>query len=215
MMTFVDILFPPRLAFGMQRSPTWRTKIAETVSGRETALSEWSDARHEYDASFAVRTASDYDTIVQHFHSVRGRGKKWPLKDLLDYRVTVDRGVLLDDGDSPTTGYQLAKRYGVGADAYYRRITRPISGTIAVYRRRDGVTTNITGNCTVTYTNGQVAITSGAYMTGDTLSWSGQFYVPCRYGTDALPGLIVNRNPGSDGELLVQCDSIPIIEALE
>jgi uncharacterized protein (TIGR02217 family) len=215
-MIYVNILFPPRLAFGLQRTASWSTAIAQVISGREgAAIQNWSDARHEYDASFAVRTVSDLETILDHFHSVRGRAKKWPLKDPLDYTVTVARGVLLDDGDSPTTGYQMAKRYGTGSDVYYRRITRPAQGTIAIYRLRAGVTTNITANCTIGYTDGQVAIASGAYMTGDVLSWSGQFFTPCRYDTDSLPSVAVNRNPGQAGELLVQCDSIPIIEALE
>lgn len=214
-MQYADIPFPPRLALGLQRSPTWSTSVARAISGFTTTNQEWADALHEYDASFAVRTATDYDDIVAHFHMARGRAKKWPLKDPLDYRCTVARGILLDDGDSPTTDYRLAKTYGSGTDIYRRRITRPIASTVAIYRRRAGTTTDITANATINATNGRVSFSGGTIQFADVLSWAGQFYTPCMFDTDKLPGLVVEKNPGPNGELLVQCSSIPILEVLE
>lgn len=214
-MVFVDIPFPPRIALGAQRRPGWKTGVVQTASGREVTDQQWSRARHRFDVSFAVRTATDYADVLDHFHSVRGRAKSFPFKDALDFRVEASRGVLLDDGESPTTGYQLAKRYGAGSDKYERAITRPKSGTAAVYRLRSGTTTDITASCTISYTTGLVQIAGGVFLPGDTLSWSGQFWVPCRYDTDELPAVTVNRNPGPEGELLVQCDSIPVCEVRE
>jgi uncharacterized protein (TIGR02217 family) len=213
-MNYVDIPFPPRISLGAQRRPGWSTTVVATIAGFESTNQNWSRARHAYEVSLAVRTEDDYDTVVQHFHQVRGRAKAFPFKDALDYRVEASRGVLLDDGDSPTTGYHLAKRYGSGADAYDRRITRPKSGTVAIYRLRGGVTTDITGSATISYTTGWVTFTGGTVHAGDVLSWAGQFWVPCRYDVDQLPGLIVDRR-GSGGPLLVQCESIPILEVRE
>lgn len=214
-MQWVDIPFPPRIALGAQRRPRWNTTIVQVQSGRESSNQNWSRVRHQFDVSLAVRTASDYDEVVQHFHSVRGRAKAFPFRDAVDYRVEASRGILLDDYDSPTTAYQLAKTYGTGADRYDRRITRPKGGTVAVYRLRGATTTDITSSCTISTTTGLVSITGGVVIGGDVLSWSGQFYVPCRYDTDELPSIVVNRNPGAAGELLVQCDSIPIVEIRE
>lgn len=213
-MVFVDIEFPRRIALGAQRRAGWNTTVVQVQSGHESTNQNWSKARHSFDVSMAVRTSSDYDAVVQHFHSVRGRAKAFPFKDALDYRVEASRGVLLDDGDSPTTGYHLAKTYGAGADTYSRAITRPVVSTVAVYRQRGAVNTNVTGSATISATTGFVEFTGGTVQGGDVLSWSGQFLVPCRYDTDELPGLIVDREIGG-GELLVRCESIPIVEVRE
>lgn len=211
-MDFSDLEFPPRIAMGAQRRPGWSTTVAQTMGGQETTLVNWSKVRHSYDISFAVRNATDYDVVAQHFHSMRGRAKKFLFKDALDYRCEASRSALLDDGDSPTTDYQLAKTYGSGADIYRRVITRPRSGYVNIYRLRAGITTDITASATISYTTGRVSFTGGTVIGGDVLTWAGEFYVPCRYDTDELPGLVVNRQPGADGELLVQCESIPIVE---
>lgn len=209
-MDFVDIQFPPRIALGAQRFPGWSTGLVQTFSGREFTDQRWSKARHRYELALAVRTSDDYATVLDHFHSVRGKAKAFPFRDCLDYRVEASRGLLVDNGDSPTLGYQLAKRYGTGSDRYERWITRPT--TAAIYRLRSGVTTDITASSTISLTTGFVTITGGTVHVGDVLSWSGQFNVPCRYDTDELPTQIVNRQPGANGQLLVQCDSIPICE---
>lgn len=213
-MTYVDLQFPPRIAMGAQRRPGWKTSVVAVASGREDTDQVWSKARHRYDVGLAVRTVDDYETVQDHFHTMRGRAKSFPFKDAVDYRVEASRGVLSTDGGSPTE-YQLGKAYGTGGDRYVRAITRPRSGYVTIYRTRGGVTTDISSSCSVSYTTGIVVVTAaGAVIGGDTLSWSGQFWVPCRYDTDELPTIVVDRNPGG-GALLVRCDSIPIVEVRE
>lgn len=205
---------------GAQRAPRWDTTLVQTSGGRVTTISAWQDAMHEYDVSLAVRVVEDYDLIVQHFHAARGRRHTFPFSDPLDYKVTTDRGVIIDaDQDSPTTAYQLAKQYSSGVTKWQRPITRPVSGTVAIYRLRASVTTDITGSSTISYTTGQVTFSGGAYLpgSGDVLSWSGQFDVPCRYAEDTLPGLIVDKRPGRQelAGLLVRCDAIRVVEDRE
>jgi uncharacterized protein (TIGR02217 family) len=214
-MEWANIVFPRAIAMGAQRSPTWSTHVAMTVGGSKTTNQNWSKSRHEYDVSFAVRTADDYDLVVQHFHSVRGRAKKFPFWDALDYRVNASRSELIDDADSPSAGYQLAKTYGTGSHIYKRQITRPKSGTVAIYRLRSGNTTDITSSSAIDHDTGIVLLDPGVFQPGDVLSWSGDFYVPCSYDIDKLPGQIVDRQPGASGQLLVQCQSIPIVEEKE
>jgi hypothetical protein len=50
---------------------------------------------------------------------------------------------------------------------------------------------------------------------GDVYTWSGEFWVPCRYGADQLPAAIINKEPAADGELLVECGSISVVEVRE
>lgn len=213
-MDWVDIAFPPRIALGAQRRPSWNTTLAQAGNGRETTNQNWSRVRHTFELSLAIRTATDYDDVVQHFHTMRGRARKFPFRDILDYKVTAARGTLLEGEDSPSTAYYLAKRYGTSPYHYDRRITRPAAGTVRIYRTRSGVITDITSSCAIDTSTGGVDVTAGVVVSGDTLSWAGQFWVPCRYDVDELPGVITNRRPGG-GELLVSCDSIPVVEVRE
>ena len=211
-----DAVFPECISFGAQADPMWSTVIVETVSGRETAIQNWSDARHRYDVSLAVRTASDYATVRAHFHTVRGRANGFLFRDPVDYTVASAAGKLLSSAGAAVTAdgtYQLYKRYGSGSDAYDRKITRPDT-PIQVLRTRSGSTTDIVGaGAAVTYTTGAVVISG--HVSGDTYAWAGNFKVPCRYDTDSLPSVIVNKEPGMAGELLVRVDRIPVMEIRE
>lgn len=193
---------------GAQREPVWSTTLVENFGGHESANQNWANAKHSYDVSLAIRNETDYKLVLTHFHSVRGRWKAFPFKDPLDYRCEQSEGTLIDNGDSPAGDYQLVKLYGTGDEQWQRRITRPMTGVV-VYRTRAGVTTVATA--TVSLTTGRVTVTG--HLAGDTYAWSGQFFVPVRYGADRLPSVAVDRQAG--GELLVRCDSITLIETRE
>lgn len=205
-MSYVDITFPARIALGALRSSEWSTAVNPTFGGWAQRNSNRSRALHSWDISFSVRTASDYESIVDHFHQVRGQANSFPFWDYLDHTATSAEGVLtLVSGSN----YQLYKRYG-SSNSFDRKITRPKTA-ITVYRTRSGVTSTISP--TISYTTGVVTVSG--HVSGDTYTWAGEFYVPCRYASDALPGAIINRQPGQQGEHLVQCESIMIAEDFE
>lgn len=213
-MIFVDIPFPPRLAMGLGRKVGWRTTVAMTQGGKEHAVQNWSKARRSFDAAFAVRDRRDFEEIEAHFHSVRARTYSFPLKDYVDYRVEAAAGILIPDIGSPSNGYQLARVYGSGPEPYERHITRPKVDTVAIYRLRSGSTTAITGSAAIDASTGRVEFAPMTVLPGDVLSWSGQFWVPCRYDIDELPAVVVNRRPGG-GDLLIQTTGISIVEVRE
>jgi uncharacterized protein (TIGR02217 family) len=204
---FVNTPFPECIAYGAQSDPMWSTAVAATVGGSEYTNQNWQHMRHVYDVSFAVRTASDYALIKVHHAMMRGRAKSFPFKDFLDFEVASTEGVTEASGG----GYQLFKRYGLGSDAYDRKITRPKTGTLTIYRTRTAVTTDVTGSATISYTTGTFTISG--HMSGDVYTWEGEFDVPCRYDTDRLPSVVVTRQGA--GELLVQCPSINLLEVKE
>lgn len=208
-MEFVDLPFPERIAFNAKAEASWQTTLTTLLSGFESTNQEWSQTRHFYDAGLAIRVASEYLDVKAHFHAVRGKAKKFPFLDPIDHTVSQAAGVLTASGSD----WQMFYRYGSGGTAYDRKITRPKSGTIAVFRTRSAVTTNITGSCSIDYTTGLVTISG--HVSGDTYEWSGQFFVPCRYDIDRLPAVIVNKQGGEGGELFVDCDSVPIVEVKE
>ena len=211
-MIIIDAPFPERIAFGARSEPGWSTELAVTASGWESTNQQWSHTRHAYDVSLAVRTAEDYALVRAHFHQVRGRAKGFLFKDPLDYSATVADGVTADTNTS-SDGWQLLKRYGSGADLYDRRITRPVSGSLTIWRTRGVTTTDVTGSSTIDHDTGIFSVTGDA--PGDVYTWAGEFRVPCRYDVDRLPTAIVNKQPGPAGQLFVQCDAIPLLEVRE
>lgn len=210
---YVDQEFPACVAFGAQSDPAWSTNIVASFSGREARNQNWTLARHYFDASPGIKTATDYAVVRQHFHTMRGRAKSFPFKDPLDFDVAQSQGVLITAESSPNNEFQLYRRYGTGDDAFNRKITRPKTGTLTVYRTRSATTTDATADATIDYTTG--IVTMASHVAGDTYAWSGEFRVPCRYDIDRLPAVIIDRNPGEDGELYVQCNGVLLVEDKE
>jgi uncharacterized protein (TIGR02217 family) len=203
-MSWLDIPFPPRIAFGIECDPEWQTVIATTASGYESRNLNWSQARHSYDASFAIRTAADHAEVREHFHMARGRTHSWPLLDPTDHECALSDGVVTE----PTPGtFQLHKRYGSGAYAYDRKITRPFDVSIylssVLLGESDYELDEATGLVTIADSDADVA----------TLTWTGQFYVPCRYDTARLPVRLETR--GANDAYLVRSEGIPIVEVRE
>lgn len=207
-MIYVNSQLPQCISMGAQADVLWSTNIVSLTNGFDSSNQNWQDCRHNYDISYAVRTVTDFMTIRNHFNSVRGRAKSFPFRDPIDNTALQSEGVLLENDESPSQ-WQMFKRYGSGVDAYDRKITRPVA-TPTVYRTRTGSTSTITP--TIDYTTGLVTISG--HTSGDTYAWAGSFLVPCRYDTDRLPTLIADRE-SNGGELLVRCDSIPLVEVKE
>lgn len=209
-MLIIDAPFPDCISFGARSEPEWSTEMVGTVAGFEYANQNWANNRHRYDVSLAVRTTTDYALVRSHFNMVRGRALGFLFEDPVDHAATATQGITAAASGG---GYQLQKRYGTGAYAYDRKITRPVSTGLVIYRTRTAVTTNVTGSATLNTATGTFTITG--HVEGDVYTWAGDFMVPCRYDTDRLPTAIVNKQPSATGELLVVCDSIPLLEVRE
>lgn len=205
-MDYLDQPFPERIAFGARSEPTWFTDVAQTFGGYESTNQNWSQVRHYFDVTFAIRLATDYQAVRAHFHMARGRAKKFRFKDFLDYQATTDPLT----ATATANVYQCYKRYGSGSNAYDRIITRPIELTMTIFRTRASVTTDITGSSTIDDETGLVTVTG--HVGGDTYTWTGEFDVPCRYDVDKLPAVAVNKNPHADGDLIVESGNVIIVE---
>jgi uncharacterized protein (TIGR02217 family) len=206
-MTYLALTFPPKIALGALRDDNWSTSVIETFGGHTKRNQNRSRSKREWDLSFAVRVVSDYRAIEAHHHQARGQAHTFPFKDYLDFAVAAaDSVCTLVTGST----YQLGRTYGA-VNPYVRTITRPKSGTCTFYRTRSAVTSTIAP--TVDYATGRITVTG--HVEGDVYTWAGEFDVPCRYASDTMPGAIVNREPGADGEHFVQCSSILIKEEFE
>jgi len=133
-MSWLDEPFPECISYGAMSAPMWQTTIATNQGGYEQRNQDWTQARHEFDLSFAIRTRTDYMLVLKHWHMARGQFHSFGFTDPLDSTVLAGEGVA---GYVSPGVAQLFKRYGSGAYLWDRKITRPKAG--AVIRRFGGV----------------------------------------------------------------------------
>ena len=81
-----------------------------------------------------LKKQAQIDELIAFFRARRGKAYGFRFKDWTDYKVT---GELLGTGDDVKTQFQLAKRYPSGSLIEVRTITKPVAGTVRVYK--DGV----------------------------------------------------------------------------
>ena len=148
-----------------------------------------------YDVAHAARREAAWRKLQAFFLVCNGRANSFRFKDWTDYVCAAGDGIFQDADSGSPTGQQMYKVYSFGGQTYYRKITKPVSGTITV-----------TGGGTLDYSSG---IVDG----GTPTAWSGEFDVHARFDTDAMRSETITRTP--DGELIVGWRSIPIIEVRE
>ena len=207
MQAFHDVRFPVAVAFGATGGPERRTEIVALGSGHERRSQRWSRARRRYDAGAGLRSLDDLHAVVAFFEARRGPLHSFRYHDPVDGRscaplsepsATDQR---LGEGDGATREFALVKRYGEGADAEVRAITRPVEGSILV--AVDGAPAGAAvDHATGTVTLGEPA-PAGAAVTAGFL-----FDVPVRFDTDRL---VVALAAFSAGEV----PSVPLVEVLE
>lgn len=206
-MAFIETpRFPDDIAQGASGGPGYSTEVAVTFGGQESRNINWSAARGEWEVATGVKTAADFDTVLEFFRMCRGKAHGFRFKDWGDYIVDAADGVLTLVAGSV---YQMVRRYGSGATLEDRTITKPVSGTVTVYRTRSGVTSAIAP--TIDYTTGGVTVSG--HVGGDTYTWQGEFDVPVRFDTDKLRAVQVGpARSGDDDRPLMGWESVPVIE---
>jgi uncharacterized protein (TIGR02217 family) len=141
-MAFIE---SPRLPAGLARGavggPTFLTDVVELESGHEQRNGVWSEPRQRYSISFINRTQAEIDALNAYIRITRGRLNGFRFRDLVDYLVTVTNGRFGTGAvgtGAPT--YQLYKRYSSGSSNVDRKITKPVSGAVSVFRSAAPVT---------------------------------------------------------------------------
>lgn len=204
-MTFLETpRFPDNISFGGTVGPTYLTVVTPVYSGRDGRIPAWSQSRVGFEVGRRSMGMTDTAALDSFFRTVKGRAYGFRIMDWTDCACSVAQGVLVPQ---TTPGvYQLAKMYVTGALSETRLIQKPVVGSVSVYKNAALITSGLT----LDTTTGLVTITPTPGGT-DILSWSGQFDVPARFDVDVMKKQIMDR-AGAGGELLVNWDSIPIIE---
>lgn len=208
MLAFDDLAYPLALGSDAGISPEFSTAIAVTASGFERRSSLWSDARLRFDVGPGVRSEAELGTLIGFFRARRGAARGFRLRDPSDFSSNVMTGTpgpadqYLGTGDGLTASFPLVKRYGAGADAQVRRITRPVAASLRI--SLDGVLQ--TSGWTLA--EGGTIQFSAAPAAGVAVRAGFLFDVPVRFAEDRLD---VAGAAFAAGE----APSVPVVEVRE
>lgn len=211
-MGLVEIQFPTDQAYDSEFSPGWNTGILELDSGAEERVSRWDVPRHRYDLAHSVRTIDNLNTIKTFYVARQGAANGFRFKDWQDFNSSsTNRGTVafgdqdIGTGTGSLTTFQLRKKYSSGGVDVYRKITKPVSGTVLV--GVNGV--NQASGWTVNTTTGLVTFTT-APANGLVVTAGFEFDVPVRFEKEADEALRMTYENYEQGNM-----SIPIVEVLD
>lgn len=187
-MATLDIVFPERIAANMQGGPRFLTTKAYSRNGRRSINRDALYPIHEYTLAHPIRPGEGFEELRAFFYVVGGDEHEFLFKDPSDYIATPENTSLsLISGSN----YQLNRVYSFGSQVFVRPIYKPRAGAV-ITRTRSGVTSIATA--TVSATTGVAAISG--HVSGDTYTWSGQFYVPVAFKDAAAVWTVVGTSQG-------------------
>lgn len=203
--------FDVDISYGSSGGPKFKTFVFESQSGIEQRNVNWSIARAEYNVSHGIRDKADMDTLIAFFYAVNGRADGFRFKDWADYESAANPGDTVSGTVDGTTGsdgnatFLLQKTYTSGANSYVRRIFKPVSGTVVVYR--DSVLESAS-NYTLDTTVGSVVFDApNIPLAGEVISAVFEFDVAARFDTDHM-------SVAHDAYLTESWGSIPVVELI-
>lgn len=201
--------------YGSVGGPQYSTDVVVVRSGHEKRNANWSRSRGHWELGERQVDTAELQALVGFFRARQGRAQGFLFKDWADYRAShtpvVTNGVttqgLLGDGlASGSQFYQLNKLYDSGGVSELRKISKPVPGTVGIYRNGTLITTGFT----IDHTIGFVTFEKPEDPP-DTLTWSGEFDVPARFDADELRSRF-DAYRASDGEALHFILSLPVVE---
>jgi uncharacterized protein (TIGR02217 family) len=197
MAAFHEVQFPPAISYGASGGPGYLTTVVATASGHEHRNANWAAARGKWDVASGLRDRAHVAELIAFFRARKGRAHGFRFKDWTDYQATAQ---VLGTGNGSQTAFQLIRNYSNGGVIEARTITKPVAGTIIIYR--DGVmaasgvlTSTVTGLVTF-----EAAPAAGVIVTADY-----EFDVPVRFDTDQMNVTIETYNLGTWAQ-------VPIVE---
>lgn len=171
------------------RTPNFSTRMQTAVSGKETAIAEWSYPRYDWMLVFNVLRQGlfgstnyvELSTLMGFFESRKGRWDSFLFKDLYDNAATAQNIAI---GDGTTAGFQLVRSYGgaacpvfapnlgVAYSVYINAVlVNPLNYTITPWGTTD------------THGPGVIVFNTPPAF-GDVITATFQYYWPCRFLAD-------------------------------
>ena len=175
---FHEVRFPEAIAYGATGGPGYDTTILTTVAGFERRNANWSQARGRWNVGSGIKRREDFAALIAFFRARQGRAYGFRFKDWTDFKAD---GVLLGTATGAKTSFQLVKRYASGGAEVVRMISKPVAGTVTVYR--DGVL--VASGVSVDAATGSLTFGTPP-PSGVAVTASFEFDVPVRFDTDQM-----------------------------
>ncbi len=180
-MSFHNVRFPTRISYGAVGGPRFSTTVQLMNSGHEQRNINWADARREYEFDITPAREKSWKELLSFFHARRGRAFGFRLKDFADFKAEMEQ---VGIGDGVQTSFQIIKTYGgenTPTYGYVRKLTRIVSGTVAVFV--NGAVQ--IGNWTVDDNTGGITFVTPP-AEGAIIAVNCEFDVPVRFDTDLM-----------------------------
>jgi len=174
-MSFLNARLLECVTFGTSGGPTWFTRKVSLRSGVTRRNANRAMPLYRYSVLYRNLLPEFHQAVIDAYNACLGGVHSFRFKDWADFEA--DEEVLPDIGTGSAQEVQLYKAYTFGGETLYRRIRKPVPGTVTMYA--DGVEIP----ATVDYDTGVVTLTA---TIGDVLSWSGEFDVPVMFEDDEL-----------------------------
>ena len=194
---FAEVQFPPDISYGSSGGPEYMTDLVISTAGHEQRNVNWSQARLRYNVAKGVKSREQLASLVAFFRARKGRAYGFRFKDWTDFAAT---GETLGTGDGTRTQFSLVKRYLSGGVQETRSISKPVAGTVRVYKNAVLQTSGFN----VDHASGVVTFTA-APAPSVIVAADFEFDVPVRFDTDRLEASMDSYGTHSWGD-------IPLVE---
>lgn len=110
-----NAVFPPLpgLGWSVKRTPLWKTRVQEAVSGKETRIADWSFPRWQWDLTYDFlrgdATHAEFQSLAGFLNQRQGMFDSFLYQDADDDAVV---GQQLGIGDGVTSTFQLIRSLG-------------------------------------------------------------------------------------------------------
>lgn len=181
--TVYDARLPDSVEKGAQGGPRFSTTIMELSSGVEKANRNWSKTRGRWDIAYGIQTKAELSEVVKFFFAMEGKAYGFRFKDWTDFQIgSTGSPQVIGTTDGSAGPYQIVKTYTVSSKTHTRIITRPVDGSVILYK--DGFLVDPL-LYTANHNTGVIMFTTGQ-TAGQTLSIICEFDVPVRFDMDDL-----------------------------
>lgn len=166
------------LGWSVKRSPMWKTRAQQAISGKETRLADWSYPAWHWALTFdflrATPAASEFQALAGFFNQCQGAFGTFLYADADDNAVT---GQMIGTGDGTTVVFQLARSFG----GFIEPVLAP-NAVGAVYLA--GVAQS-PSNYSVDSTTGLLTFTT-APASGAAVAADFSYWFRCRFAEDTV-----------------------------
>ena len=122
-----------KFIYNTEGGPVFNTQVVTTNGGREQRASVWEFPLGEWQFTQRLIREDEKDYILDFFIAHMGRQIPFLFKDWANYQ-TKGAGVINTSGAGNAGGDgQLFKRFAVGQNCAFQKITRPVDGTVELF----------------------------------------------------------------------------------